>query len=146
MHWSHVALNCGDLPRTEAFYTRWFGFHRARTVPVGDGEIVFLRNGDAYLELFPAGAEPAAGSSGPDGPPEPGAVRHLAFRTESVDELLTLMDTEAHVTLGPLDFDEVIPGWRTVWLRDPDGIVVEVSQGYRDQDVIEISGMEPTRV
>lgn len=38
------------------------------------------------------------------------------------------------VSLGPLEFDDFIPGWRTVWVTDPDGVVVEVSQGYRDEE------------
>ena len=33
-----------------------------------------------------------------------------------------------------MSFDAFIPGWRTVWVLDPDGVIVEVSQGYRDQD------------
>ncbi|MFJ9845927.1 VOC family protein [Kitasatospora sp. NPDC101155] len=137
MRWAHVGLNCRDQRATEEFYTRWFGFHRARAVPVGDGEILFLRNGDAHLELFPAPGESAAPSALADGPAQPGAVRHIAFQTDSVDELLAAMGEIAHVTLGPLDFDEVLDGWRTVWLRDPDGVVVEVSQGYRDQEAVE---------
>ena len=44
------------------------------------------------------------------------------------------LDVQADVTLGPLEFDEFIAGWKTVWLRDPDGVVVEVSQGYRDEE------------
>jgi glyoxylase I family protein len=143
--WSHVALNCRDLQRTEAFYTRWFGFHRARVVPLPGGEIVFLRNGDAYLELFRAADEPPAAARG-DGPGRAGTVRHIAFQTESVDELLAAIGEAADITLGPLDFDEVLGGWRTAWLRDPDGVVVEISQGYRDQEAIEITEEEPTHV
>ncbi|MGF1425309.1 VOC family protein [Kitasatospora sp. LaBMicrA B282] len=133
--WHHVGLNCRDQRRTEEFYTRWFGFRRARTVPVGEGEIVFLRNGDAYLELFPAGGEPGEpGEVGrADGPGRPGTVRHLAFRTESVADFLAALGDAAEITLGPLDFDDLLPSWRTVWLRDPDGTVVEVSQGFQDQ-------------
>ncbi|MEV7775716.1 VOC family protein [Kitasatospora sp. NPDC086791] len=142
MRWAHVGLNCRDQRVTEEFYTRWFGFHRARTVPVRGGEILFLRNGEAHLELFPAPDGPAAPSATADGPAQPGAVRHIAFRAESVDALLAAMGDAAEVTLGPLDFDEVLNGWRTVWLRDPDGVVVEVSQGYRDQDVIETTERE----
>jgi glyoxylase I family protein len=33
-----------------------------------------------------------------------------------------------------MDFDAFIPGWRTVWVADPDGRIIEISQGYRDQD------------
>ncbi|TDQ46898.1 DJ-1/PfpI family protein [Actinorugispora endophytica] len=131
--WSHAALNCRSPRATEEFYTRWFGFRRARAVPLGDGaEIVFLRSGDAYLELFgsPGGGAPGTG----DGPDLPGTVRHLAFQTDDVDGLLKRMGDGARVTLGPLDFDAFIPGWRSVWLTDPDGVVVEVSQGYQDAD------------
>jgi glyoxylase I family protein len=38
----------------------------------------------------------------------------------------------AEVTLGPLGFDDFICGWRSVWLRDPDGVIVEISQGFQD--------------
>jgi glyoxylase I family protein len=130
VRWSHVALNCRDQRVTEEFYTRWFGFTRARVVASGAERIVFLRNGDAYLELFPTGADPVANQG--DGPVAPGAVRHVAFQTDDIDRLLERMGESAHVSLGPLRFDEVIDGWRTVWLRDPDGVIVEVSQGYRD--------------
>ena len=128
--WSHVALNCADQARTEQFYTRWFGFGRARTIPVPDGEIVFLRRGPVLLELFAVSA--AAADAAQDGPQAPGTVRHIAFQTDDVDAFLAAMGDAADVSLGPLGFDEVIPGWRTAWLRDPDGVVVEVSQGYQD--------------
>jgi glyoxylase I family protein len=134
MFWSHVGLNCRDQAKTEEFYRRWFGFERARTFDIGGGQqIVFLRNGEALLELFPA-----AGDGGPpaseDGPQQPGTARHLAFQTDDVDAFLARIGEEASVSLGPMDFDDFIPGWRTVWLTDPDGVVVEVSQGYRDGD------------
>jgi glyoxylase I family protein len=40
------------------------------------------------------------------------------------------MGPDAHVTAGPMSFDAIIPGWRTVWVADPDGNIVEISQGY----------------
>jgi glyoxylase I family protein len=130
MWWSHVGLNCVDQARTEAFYTRWFGFRRARVVPIGDGEIIFLKKGDGYLELFPTTERKQPGKA--DGPQTPGLARHIAFQIENVDELLDEMGDAAELTLGPLGFDEIIPGWRTVWMRDPDGVIVEVSQGFRE--------------
>ncbi|MER5931492.1 VOC family protein [Streptomyces sp. NPDC002054] len=133
MRWSHVGLNCTDQKTTEEFYTRYFGFDRARVVNLGDAQIVFLRKGDAYLELFPAGTEPPAGPDGNDGPQAPGRMRHLAFQTDSVDAFLADIGDAADITLGPLDFDDFICGWRTVWLRDPDGVIVEVSQGFQDE-------------
>jgi len=35
--------------------------------------------------------------------------------------------------LGPLGFDAVIQGWRTAWIKDPEGNIVEISQGYKDE-------------
>ena len=131
MRWSHVGLNCRDQKTTEEFYTRCFGSTRARVVELGDSEIFFLRKGDAYLELFAAAAGPATTAQG-DGPDRAGAMRHLAFQTDSVDAFLAELGDEADITLGPLDFDDFICGWRTVWVRDPDGVIVEVSQGFTD--------------
>jgi glyoxylase I family protein len=133
MHWSHIGLNCRDQRATEEFYTRWFGFERARVILAGADQIVFLRNGNTYLELFCAAGAQAVRNTG-DGPCSPGAIRHLAFQTDDIDRLLERMGSAADVSLGPMDFDEVIDGWRTVWIRDPDGVVVEVSHGYRDPE------------
>ncbi|PRX97082.1 VOC family protein [Allonocardiopsis opalescens] len=136
MRWSHVGLNCGDQAATEDFYRTLFGFQRARVADIGGGErIIFLRSGPVYLELFPSAAEPADGPKG-DGPQSPGVIRHLAFQTDDLDAFLERIGDSVPVTLGPLRFDEFIPGWRTVWLSDPDGVVVEVSQGYRDQEQV----------
>jgi glyoxylase I family protein len=132
LHWSHVALNCRDLAVTERFYTTWFGFERARVVPVGADRIVFLRHGNVHLELFTSGTGPI-GAATDDGPRHQGVVRHLAFQTEDLDAFLDRVGDQIPVSLGPLRFDEFIPGWRSVWLSDPDGVIVEVSQGYRDE-------------
>jgi glyoxylase I family protein len=140
MKWSHVGLNCRDIGSTERFYSTVFGFRRVRTVPLdGDERVVFLRRGDSYLELFAAaGGEPRAASA--DGPRQAGTIRHLAFQVEDVDAFLAELDGSAPITLGPVDFDTVIPGWRTVWISDPDGVVIEVSQGYRDEATGEQDG------
>lgn len=134
MTWSHVALNCRDPLETERFYTRGFGFTRARVVPLeGGAQIVFLKLGSAYLELFQADGDPV-GPPAADGPHLAGTVRHLAFQVDDVDRVVEGLGPDVPVTLGPLSFDTFIPGWRTVWVSDPDGVVVEVSQGYTDQD------------
>jgi glyoxylase I family protein len=129
MKWSHAALNCRDVERTAAFYCRWLGFAPAAGFPVGDSKILFLRRGDAYLELFQAGD----GMPGGDGPTSAGTLRHIAMQTDDIDQVLATMGPQAHISLGPLCFDEFIPGWRTVWMKDPDGTIVEISQGYQDQ-------------
>ena len=130
---SHVALNCRDPLATERFYTRHFGFRRARVIPLGEEQIVFLKAGSVYLELFQAKGDPPGPALEKDGPGYRG-VRHLAFQVDDVDAKLADMGSEAVVTLGPADFGSFIPGWRTVWVADPDGTIVEISQGYTDQD------------
>lgn len=128
---SHVALNCADVDSSVGWYCQHFGFEVARRLPIGGGkEIVFLRSGQVRLELFPTDA-PAA-SADKDGPATTGTLRHIAFQVDSVDAHIAAMGQEAVVTLGPLDFDAFIPGWRTAWLQDPSGHVVEITQGYTD--------------
>ncbi|MGF1431499.1 VOC family protein [Kitasatospora sp. LaBMicrA B282] len=137
LRWAHVGLNCRDQAATEEFYTRWFGFRRARLVTGEGWQVVFLRRGEAWLELFGSDAEPAPAAKD-DGPANPGTVRHLAFQVDDVDAFLAEANGELPISLGPLGFDEYIPGWRTVWVQDPDGVVIEVSQGYTDQSAEEL--------
>jgi glyoxylase I family protein len=124
---------CRDPAATERFYTRHFGFRRARVVPLGDGDqILFLKSGSLYLELFKATQDsPAPAATGP-GPEYPG-WRHLAFKVDDVDAKLTEMGDDARITAGPMGFDAFIAGWRTVWVADPDGNIVEISQGFVDE-------------
>ena len=131
---SHVALSCEDPLATERFYTRHFRFKRARVVPLGgDEQIVFLRSEGIRLELFAAEGERPIHPPTEDGPHHPG-WRHIAFQVDDVDAKQDGMGADADVTLGPLDFDDFIPGWRTVWVKDPDGNIVEITQGYTDQE------------
>lgn len=133
LKFSQMAMSCNDPIATEKFYTKYFGFQRARVAPLSDTEqIVFLKLGDMYLELFQAQGNPIAPSATKDGPTYPG-WRHLGFQVDNVDAKLSEMGQDAQVTLGPLNFDDYIPGWRSVWVADPDGNIVEISQGYVDQ-------------
>lgn len=133
MPFHHVALTCNDALAVEAFYVKHFGFTRTRAIPLGDGaQIVFIKAGEVYLELFQTADAPPLPKAGNDGPGYPG-WRHIAFKVDSVDAALAAMGADAKITLGPLDFDAFIPGWRTVWVADPEGNIVEISQGYVDE-------------
>ena len=129
----HVALTCADMKVTEQFYAKHFGFARARVIPFGETQIVFIRSGDVWLELFQAEEESPAPAATADGPHYPG-VRHFGFKVDDVDAKLAEMGDDAKVTFGPFDFKDFIPGWRTVWISDPDGNIVEISHGYMDQE------------
>jgi glyoxylase I family protein len=129
---SHVALACSDPLATERFYSAHFGFRRARVIPLGDAQIVFLKASHVYLELFQAREARSVPAPAEDGPWWPG-VRHLAFQVDDVDAALAAMGRDAAIALGPMSFDAFIPGWKTVWVKDPDGNIVEISQGFVDQ-------------
>jgi glyoxylase I family protein len=129
---AHIALNCQNPAATERFYSRYFGFRRARVVELPDAQIVFLKLGDMYLELFKAAGESPAPPPTKDGNVYPG-IRHLAFQVDNVDAKLAELGDAAAVSLGPFSFNDFIPGWRTAWIKDPDGNIVEISQGFVDQ-------------
>jgi glyoxylase I family protein len=133
---AHVAFSCEDMGSIEQFYTKHFGFRRVRVVPLeGDQQVVFVRSGALTLELFQAeGKRPALPTLG-DGPHYPG-LRHLAFQVDDIEATLQALGSDARVTLGPLAFDDVIPGWRTVWVADPEDNVIEISQGFRDDETL----------
>ena len=130
---SHVAIACKDPLATERSYCTYFGFKRARVIPLGTDQVVFIKSGDAYLELFRAKEQAPLPPAGQDGPWYPG-WRHIALQVDNVDAKLAEMGEDARITLGPLDFDAFIPGWRPVWVADPDGDIVEISQGYVDEE------------
>jgi glyoxylase I family protein len=130
---AHVGLTCRDPIKIEKFYTRYFGFRRARVVPLGDTQIVFLKSGEMYMELFQATEKSPLPAAEKDGPAWPG-VRHLAFQVKNVDVKLAELGAEARITLGPFNFHDFIPGWRTAWIADPEGNIVEITQGFADQE------------
>lgn len=133
-NFAHVGITCKDPATIERFYTKCFGFKRARFIPLGvDDQIVFLKSGSVYLELFKAKADSPTPPPQNDGHPYPG-LRHLAFEVDNVDAKLADLGAAAKIMLGPLNFDDFIPGWRGVWIADPEGNIVEISQGYVDQD------------
>ncbi len=129
----HVAISCKDPLAVERFYVEHFGFKRARVIPLGAEQVVFLKSGDVYLEIFQAQEDapvPPVGGAGPKYP----SWRHIAFLVDDVDTKLAEMGNDAKITLGPVNFDEIIPGWRTAWVADPEGNIVEISQGYVDEE------------
>tara|TARA_B100000902_G_scaffold386140_1_gene428391 strand:- start:174 stop:584 length:411 start_codon:yes stop_codon:yes gene_type:complete len=131
---SQLAITCKDQSITEDWYVKNFGFKRARVAKLPDGkEIIFIKMADSsfYLELFEADKEAPIEEATNDGYTFPG-FRHLAFKVDNVDNKLKEIDN-LNVTLGPMNFDDFIPGWRTAWIKDPDGRIIEISQGFVDE-------------
>ena len=133
MEFSHVAYSCKDPLVIERWYSKHFGFTRGRVYLPGPGQVVMIKRGGVYLELFPSTMDrpnERVLGAGPDYP----SVRHIAFLVDDLDAKLAEMGDEAKVTLGPLDMGQFIPGMRVAWLSDPEGNIVELNQGYKDED------------
>ncbi len=130
----HVGYVCDRPDDVERFYVKHFGFRRARVAGAGQpDQVVFLKRDDVYLELFPATEKSPAPPHTGAGPMYP-TLRHLAFKVDDVDAFIAGLGDDARITLGPLDFSGAIPGWKTTWISDPGGNIVEISQGYVDED------------
>lgn len=129
---SHIAISCKDPMKIERFYTKHFNFHRARVYAPGPEQVVMIKHDTMYLELFPAHQEAPVSPAGGAGPEYPG-WRHIAFLVDDLESKLAEMGDDAEITLGPLDMSEFIPGMHVCWLRDPEGNIVELNQGYVDE-------------
>lgn len=129
----HVGLTCKDPLAIERFYTQHFGFKRARVVPLGQEQIVFIKSGNVYLELFLAKEDSPLPPPLNDGYGFAG-LRHLAFEVDSVDAKLAELGDAVKIMLGPADFSDFIPGWKGAWVSDPEGNIIEINQGYKDQE------------
>jgi glyoxylase I family protein len=128
----HIALNCEDPLAIERWYAKHFGFARKRVYLPGPGQVVVIGTDGLALELFPAQGAPPTGPPDKDGPAYRG-YRHVAFLVDDLDAKLLEMGDDAKLMLGPLDMGEFIAGMRVAWIADPEGNIVELNQGYRDE-------------
>jgi len=128
---AHVALTCNDPIKIEEFYCRYFGFKRTRVFNPGPEQFVMIKLGEIYLELFKAEKESPESAPFETGHVYPG-WRHIAFSVKNLDSKLAELGDNAKITHGPLDLSEFIPGWRVCWIADPEGNIIELSQGYID--------------
>ena len=44
------------------------------------------------------------------------------------------MGNDARITLGPVDMGQFVEGMRVCWIEDPEGNIVELNQGYVDEE------------
>ena len=127
----HLALNCRDRLAQEAFYTRHFGFRRARVfLPGQPGEFIMLRLGSMCLELF--GAGPAA-ASGQVGGEQAVGFKHLAFEVPDLDAALAGLRADGVVPEPVIDAGKHVAGMRICFFRDPEGNILELMEGWEDE-------------
>jgi catechol 2,3-dioxygenase-like lactoylglutathione lyase family enzyme len=116
----HLVLTVADIPATVAFYTRVLGmtevdFRGGRTA---------LTFGTSKINLHQAGHEfePKATT------PTPGSADICLIANEPLDEIIAEL-TEAGVPIeaGPVDRTGATGAIVSVYFRDPDGNLIEVS-------------------
>lgn len=116
----HVVLTVRDVDRTTSFYVEVLGM---RAVTFGEGRRA-LAFGDQKLNLHEAGHEfePKARA------PTPGSV-DLCFVTETpLDDVVTRLRThEVAIEHGPVAKVGARGPLRSIYLRDPDGNLVEIA-------------------
>ena len=116
----HLVLTVADVEATVDFYARVLGM---RPETFGEGRRA-LRFGDQKINLHPAGHEfePKAEH------PTPGSA-DLCFVTETpLDEVQRhLADAGVEIEEGPVSRTGAIGPIRSVYLRDPDRNLIEIS-------------------
>ena len=127
----HLALNCRDRLAQERFYTRHFGFRRARVFRPGQpSEFVMLRLGSMCLELFGADGDTA---SGPGGGEQRVGFKHLAFEVPDLETALAELRADGVTPDQIIEAGEHVPGLRICFFRDPEGNILELMQGWQDE-------------
>ena len=125
----HIAMNCRDIKAQEAFYTKHFGFRRARVFNHGTpGEFVMLRLGSMCIELF---KNPNAGSA--TGAEQAIGFRHLAFEVKDIEKSVATLQNDGVKVGNVIDCSSIEPGLRVCFFQDPEGNWLELMEGWKDQ-------------
>jgi glyoxylase I family protein len=128
---NHIALNCWDLAEQEAFYTKHFGFKRSRTFNRGQpDEFFMLKLGSMRLELFSTDRAKTAAMQGGE---QPIGFKHLAFDVPKIEPVLEGLRDDGIEPDPIIEVGHVAPGARIVFFRDPEGNILELMEGYRDE-------------
>lgn len=120
----HLVLTVRDLDSTVAFYTRILGMQVVSFPPADGTERLALTFGDQKINLHQAGAEfdPKAAQ------PTPGSA-DLCFLTQvPIGEWQKhLHRSGIRVECGPVDRTGATGPLRSIYVRDPDGNLIEIS-------------------
>ncbi|MBU1176741.1 MAG: VOC family protein [Alphaproteobacteria bacterium] len=122
----HVGMAVGDLDASIAFYCDLLGLRLLlrKRAPDGGAELAFLDAGGGQLEL----AAPAGGlTAAKDLPAGRAGVRHITFCFDDIDAIYRrLMAAGVTPVEPPRDAHTREMLARTCFVRDPDGVIVEL--------------------
>jgi catechol 2,3-dioxygenase-like lactoylglutathione lyase family enzyme len=117
----HVSIRCRNMESSIEYYQKMFGAQvmLRRNLP-NSKQIVYLQIGDTMLELMDFG--PAAD---PVDPREHYGVYHIGIKTDDFDAAYRDLKAKGADFLG--EPFEPTPGIRLVFLREPNGAVIELA-------------------
>lgn len=123
----HVSIRCRDLETSAEYFQRMFGAEIILRRNLDESRrILFLRIGDSMLELMEMG--PGQESTEPM---EHYGFHHIGIKVDDFDSAYHDLQEKGADFLG--DPFEPTPGIRLVFLREPNGAVIELA--YRDPRV-----------
>lgn len=120
----HIGMTVSDMDRTIAFYCDLLGLRLALRKRNADSELVFLDAGGGMLEIV----APAKGAGRfRDVPITEAGMRHLTLAYDNVDAMVEqLAAAGVEIAEAPRDAHNREMIKRVAFVRDPDGILVEL--------------------
>ncbi|MBN1035344.1 VOC family protein [Clostridium botulinum] len=119
----HVAIIVSDYEKSKDFYVNKLGFNIIRENYRSDrGDYKLdLKLGDCELEIFGMKDSPKRVSR-----PEACGLRHLAFKVECIEEIISELNKKC-IETEPIRIDEFTNKKMTFFL-DPDGLPLELHE------------------
>jgi catechol 2,3-dioxygenase-like lactoylglutathione lyase family enzyme len=125
----HVSIQCRDLESSVDYFRRMFDAEVILKRRLDESRrITFLRMGDTMLELMEMGP-----ASEPAEPMKHYGVHHIGIRTDDFESAYRDLQAKGADFLG--EPFEPTPGIHLVFLREPNGAVIELAQ--RDPKVFQ---------
>ena len=125
----HVSIRCQNLETSIDYFRRMFGAEvMLRREPDKSKRIVFLRIGSSMLELMEMGP-----ASEPAEPMKHFGFHHIGIKTDAFESAYKDLKAKGADFLG--EPFEPTSGIRLVFLREPNGTVIELA--YRDPKVFQ---------
>jgi glyoxylase I family protein len=126
----HLGINCIDPVRQERFYTKHFGFRRARVFNPGQAnQVPMVRLGGMCLEFFPTAPNAASQRGGE----QIVGFKHLAFEVDDIERKVRDLQADGVETGAIMDCSGLVPGLRICFFKDPEGNILEIMEGWKDE-------------
>jgi catechol 2,3-dioxygenase-like lactoylglutathione lyase family enzyme len=119
----HIVLNCKDVEITASWYQRVLGMEREE---FGDSHRTALKFGGQKLNLRPSDADPRSWMTGLND--RPGSVDACFITAVGPEDVVDhLHQCGIAVLVGPVPKTGALGPMQSVYCRDPDGNLIEIS-------------------